>query len=98
LSSNDNSRGPGQSALSALHGAVGRGNGRGYPPDHANDLMEALAAFWSVTKEDLIVGTGSGPILEGSVRAFCAADKPLVMKQAMEVFRRVLTTKSTAQG
>jgi len=26
----------------------------------------------------VIVGTGSGPILEGSVRAFCAADKPLV--------------------
>lgn len=78
LSSNENSRGPGQSALNALHSAVGRRNGRGYPPDHVDDLTETLAAFWSVTKENLIVGSGSGPILEGSVRAFCAPDKALV--------------------
>jgi histidinol-phosphate aminotransferase len=31
-----------------------------------------------VKRESVIVGTGSGPILEGSVRAFCAVDKPVV--------------------
>jgi histidinol-phosphate aminotransferase len=78
LSNNENNRGPGPSALAAVHAAVGTRNGRGYPPDHVNQLTDAIAAMWSVNRTSVIVGTGSGPILEGSVRAFCAADKPLV--------------------
>jgi histidinol-phosphate aminotransferase len=78
LSNNENNRGPGQKVLEAAHGAIGVRNGRGYPPDHVNELPDTIAAVWSVTRNSVIVGTGSGPILEGSVRAFCAADKPLI--------------------
>jgi histidinol-phosphate aminotransferase len=79
LSNNENNRGPGAKALEAVHASIGPGNGRGYPPDHVNELTDAIAAKWSVNRTNVIVGTGSGPILEGSVRAFCAADKGLVM-------------------
>jgi histidinol-phosphate aminotransferase len=78
LSNNENNRGPGMSALDAARGAVGTGNGRGYPPDHVNALADTIAAVWSVERSNVIVGTGSGPILEGSVHAFCAPDKGLV--------------------
>ncbi len=78
LGSNENNRGPGAKALEAMHGAIGRGNGKGYPPDNVNELVDAIAAAWQVNRTSVIAGTGSGPILEGSVRAFCAADKPLV--------------------
>lgn len=78
LSNNENNRGPGPKALEAVHGALGSRNGRGYPPDHVNELIDAIAAVWSVNRTSVIAGTGSGPILEGSVRAFCAADKHLV--------------------
>ena len=78
LSNNENNRGPGAKALEAVHSALGRRNGRGYPPDYVNELTDTIAAMWSVNRTSVIVGTGSGPILEGSVRAFCAADKALV--------------------
>ncbi|MGC4084040.1 MAG: aminotransferase class I/II-fold pyridoxal phosphate-dependent enzyme [Vicinamibacterales bacterium] len=78
LSNNENNRGPGASALDAARSALGPRNGRGYPPDHVNELTDAIAAMWSVPRTSVIVGTGSGPILEGSVRAFCAADRHLV--------------------
>jgi histidinol-phosphate aminotransferase len=78
LSNNENNRGPGAKALEAARSTLGIRNGRGYPPDHVNELTDAIAAMWSVNSTSVIVGTGSGPILEGSVRAFCAEGKPLV--------------------
>ena len=78
LSSNENNRGPGQKTREALHNAIGTGIGRGYPPDHTMDLAETIAAVYKVDTKSVIIGTGSGPILEGAVAAFCAADKPLV--------------------
>lgn len=78
LSNNENNRGPGAKALEAVHGSIGPRNGRGYPPDHVNDLLDAIAAMWSVQRTSVIAGTGSGPILEGAVRAFCTADRHLV--------------------
>ena len=78
LSNNENNRGPGQSALDAVRATLGPRNGLGYPPDHVNALSETIASVWSVTRANVIVGTGSGPILEGAVRAFCTPDKPLV--------------------
>jgi histidinol-phosphate aminotransferase len=78
LSSNENNRGPGAKAIEAARAAIGVRVGRGYPPDNVNELTDTIAGVWGVKRESVIVGTGSGPILEGSVRAFCAADKPLV--------------------
>jgi len=78
VSNNENNRGPGRKTIEALHSAITSRMGRGYPPDYTNDLVDTIAGVYQVNRTSVIVGTGSGPILEGSVRAFCAADKPLV--------------------
>ena len=78
ISSNENARGPGQSAIGAIRQAMSPRMGRGYPPDHTADLVEAIAEVRGVRAENVIVGTGSGTILAGATRAFCTASKPLV--------------------
>jgi histidinol-phosphate aminotransferase len=78
ISSNENARGPGRSAIDAIKGAVSPRMGRGYPPDYTGDLGETIATTFGVARDRVIVGTGSGPILEAATRAFCAMDKPLV--------------------
>ena len=78
ISSNENARGPGKSTIGALHNAISPRNGRGYPPDNMNQLGATIADFYKVNRDRVIMGTGSGPILEAATRAFCAADKPLV--------------------
>ena len=78
ISSNENARGPGKSTIAALHNAISPRNGRGYPPDNMNQLGATIADFYKVKRESVIMGTGSGPILEAAPRAFCSADKPLV--------------------
>lgn len=78
ISSNENARGPGRKTIDALHGAISPRVGRGYPPDYTDDLAETVAALYGVGRTSVIIGTGSGPILEGSVHAFCSAQKPLV--------------------
>ena len=52
--------------------------GRGYPPDYTGDLVATIAEIYGVSRDHVIVGTGSGPILEAATRAFCSAQKPLV--------------------
>jgi len=78
ISSNENARGPGQSAIQAIGEAMSPRMGRGYPPDHAADLVDAISEIRGVRSENVIVGTGSGTILAGATRAFCSASKPLV--------------------
>lgn len=78
IDSNENARGPGQSSLDALHRAVSFRVGRGYPPDYVGELSRTIAAHFNVATDRVIVATGSGPILEAGVRAFCSATKPLV--------------------
>jgi histidinol-phosphate aminotransferase len=78
LSSNENNRGPGRKTLDALHAAITVRVGRGYPPDHTNALVDTIAQKYGVERTSVIVGTGSGPILEGAVRAFCSREKGLV--------------------
>jgi len=78
ISSNENARGPGRTAIDAIKGAVSPRMGRGYPPDYTGDLTETIATTFGVARDRVIVGTGSGPILEAATRAFCAMDKPLV--------------------
>jgi histidinol-phosphate aminotransferase len=78
IDSNENPRGPGTSSIEALHRAISARVGRGYPPDYVGDLRETIAARYNVGTDGVIIGTGSGPILEAGVRAFCSASKPLV--------------------
>lgn len=78
IDSNENARGPGQSSIEALHRAISPRVGRGYPPDYAGDLSKTIASHYNVGTDRVIIGTGSGPILEAGVRAFCSASKPLV--------------------
>jgi histidinol-phosphate aminotransferase len=78
ISSNENARGPGRSTVDVLHKAISPRVGRGYAPDYVGQLSETIAKHYSVATANVIIGTGSGPVLEGAVRAFCTADKPLV--------------------
>ena len=78
ISSNENARGPGRKTMDALRGAISPRVGRGYPPDYTADLVGTIAETYGVSREHVIVGTGSGPILEAATRAFCTPDKPLV--------------------
>jgi histidinol-phosphate aminotransferase len=78
ISSNENARGPSKKAFDALQKAITPRVGRGYPPDYTNDLVETIARHYKVGRQNVIIATGSGPILEAAVRAFCSSGKPLV--------------------
>jgi histidinol-phosphate aminotransferase len=78
IDSNENARGPGQSSIDALHRAISPRVGRGYPPDYVGELNKTIASHYGVAGDRVIIGSGSGPILEAGVRAFCSATKPLV--------------------
>ncbi len=78
IGSNENARGPGRATMAALQSGLTPRVGRGYPPDYVDDLTATIASTFGVGKSSVIVGTGSGPILEAATRAFCAIDKPLV--------------------
>jgi histidinol-phosphate/aromatic aminotransferase/cobyric acid decarboxylase-like protein len=78
IDSNENARGPGRLSIDALHRAISARVGRGYPPDYVGELSRTIGTTWGVANDHVIVGSGSGPILEAGVRAFCSASKPLV--------------------
>src|SRR5262245_36796521 len=78
IDSNENARGPGQSSIEALQRAISARVGRGYPPDYVGELSRTIATHYNVGTDSVIIGTGSGPILDASARAFCSASKPLV--------------------
>jgi histidinol-phosphate aminotransferase len=78
ISSNENARGPGPSAIQALRRAISPRAGRGYPPDHTEELVEAIAQEHGVPEANVVVATGSGPILAGAVHAFCSRERGLV--------------------
>ena len=78
VSNNENNRGPGPKAIEALHSGITSRMGRGYPPDFTGELVDTIAGLYGVDRTGVIVGTGSGPILEGSVHAFCSKEKGLV--------------------
>ena len=78
ISSNENARGPGRKTIEALRNTISPRVGRGYPPDNTAELVATIADLYGVGRDHVIVGTGSGPILEAATRAFCSAAKPLV--------------------
>jgi histidinol-phosphate aminotransferase len=77
LNQNESARGPGPKTMEAIRAHVTKRIGRGYAPDHVNELRETLADGYGVTTDNVILATGSGPLLVGATRAFCSADKPL---------------------
>lgn len=78
IDSNENARGPGRSAIEAIRGNVTARMGRGYAPDNVMELYSTIASTYGVDRTNIVVATGSGPILEAATRAYCTMDKPLV--------------------
>ena len=78
LNQNESARGPGPKTIQALHAHVNKRVGRGYSPDHVNELRAVIADYYDVTTDNVQLSTGSTPLLQGSVRAFCSADKAFV--------------------
>lgn len=78
LNQNESARGPGEKVLEAIRAHATKRVGRGYSPDHVNELQNALADYYGVTNDGVLLATGSTPLLEGAVYAFCSSDKPLV--------------------
>jgi len=78
IDSNENPRGPGRSAIEAIRGSMTARMGRGYAPDNVMDLTATIASVYGVDRTNVVVATGSGPILEAATRAYCAMDRPLV--------------------
>lgn len=78
LSANESARGPGPKTMEALRSHITKRVGRGYPPDHVNELRDGIADYYGVAKENVQLATGSTPLLEGAVVAFCSAEKRFV--------------------
>ncbi len=78
LNQNESARGPGPKTLEAIRKHTSKRVGRGYAPDHVNELRAAIASKYDLAENNVLLGTGSTPILEGSVHAFCSAEKALV--------------------
>ena len=78
LSSNESARGPGPKTMEALHSHITKRVGMGYAPDHVNELRDGIANYYNLTTSNVQLATGSTPLLQGSVRAFCSADKKFV--------------------
>jgi histidinol-phosphate aminotransferase len=78
LNQNESARGPGSKTMQALHAHINKRVGRGYSPDHVEELRAGIANYYQLTTNNVQLATGSTPLLQGSVRAFCSADRKFV--------------------
>ncbi len=78
ISSNENLRGPSPKVIEMLSRHPSKQLGLGYPPPNARLFQETIAAKYGAPTSNVIVATGSDAILQASVFAYCAADRPLV--------------------
>ncbi|MEZ5492785.1 MAG: histidinol-phosphate transaminase [Gammaproteobacteria bacterium] len=78
LNQNESARGPGPKTIEAVHNHTSKRMGRGYSPDHVNELQEGIAAYYNVDTSNVQLATGSTPLLQGAVRAFCSSSKKFV--------------------
>ena len=76
IGSNENAYGPGPAALDAARSVLGPVTGR-YPAN-VPDLAAAIARQFGVEPQNVLVGTGSGEVIEAAVMAFTSANRPLV--------------------
>lgn len=79
LNQNESARGPGPKTMEAIRFHTTKRVGRGYSPDHVNELRSGIANSYSVGTENVMLATGSTPLLQGAARAFCSPSKPLVI-------------------
>ena len=75
LNQNESARGPGPKTIQAIQAHTNKRMGRGYSPDHVNELRTVIADYYEVGTDNVQLATGSTPLLQGSVRAFCSATK-----------------------
>ena len=78
LNQNESARGPGPKTMEAIQAHTTKRVGRGYAPDHVGELEQGLADHYGIERQNVQLATGSTPLLQGSVRAFCDADKAFV--------------------
>jgi histidinol-phosphate aminotransferase len=76
IGSNENAYGPGPAALDAARSMLGPATGR-YPAN-VPDLTAAIARQFGVEPKNVLIGTGSGEVIEAAVKAFTSANRPLI--------------------
>lgn len=77
LDANENPYGPGASALDAARVVLGPKSGR--YPTNAAALAGAIASQFSIEPSNVIVGTGSGEVIQAAVTAFTSPTRHLVV-------------------
>jgi len=75
LAYNENPFGPSESVMKAMTTAFKYDNRYGYPD---GDLVQALAVHHGVKPDNLLLGAGSGELLQVAGRAFLSADRKVV--------------------
>ncbi len=78
LHQNESARGPGPRTIEAILRHTTRRVGRGYAPDHVDELRRSIAAAHGLDEVHVQLATGSTPLLQAAPRAFCAPGKPLL--------------------
>jgi histidinol-phosphate aminotransferase len=78
LNQNESARGPGPKTMEAIHNHTSKRVGRGYSPDHVNELRQAIAEEYGLETGNVQLATGSTPLLQGATRAFCSTDRALI--------------------
>ena len=78
LNQNESARGPGPKTMEAIHNHTTKRVGMGYSPDHVNELRDGIANYYGIGTENVLLATGSTPILRGTVRAFCNESQAFV--------------------
>ncbi|MBI3493891.1 MAG: aminotransferase class I/II-fold pyridoxal phosphate-dependent enzyme [Acidobacteria bacterium] len=76
ISSNENAYGPGAAAVNAVRSVLGPVSGR--YPTNVDDLTTAIAKRFEVDRANVLVGTGSGEVINAAVAAFTSPNRPLV--------------------
>ena len=76
ISSNENAYGPGAAALDAARSVLSPVSGR--YPTNVPDLAAAIAKHFGVEPQNVLLGTGSGEVIEAAVAAFTSPTRPLV--------------------
>jgi histidinol-phosphate aminotransferase len=77
LNNNENPYGPSEKTITAMHGALSRGNR--YPDQQRDDLIQQLASFHRVKAEQVVLGCGSTEILRAAVDAFLSRSNRLLI-------------------